>query len=686
MGSRTIATVVTADTMALNAAVFGYAGHSLVTPHAAIQQVWWTEERINAKVTREFISSKLRLEERQRVHRPLAFGDGLTDDTYLDWILARAKRLFLIMVECGVPNEIFNVVDASWDDDDLPIPLADITRLSLFHRSNERLHNKFHSTQFQFLLRPLHAGGHVDYASNEVIPIDFVHRLAPAAALQHWTRIHMPKLPETVYTRRKIPLGDPKAEMDPAAEAQFHADIRTARSLSHRHIAPVWASYTAQNYGYIIGGFQAEHTLKSFIEFRSPTSFQKVEKSERHAIMMGWMHCLAETVAWLHQNGTCHSAILPSNIVINAANEVAFSDVGCLKTFQKDKKRDPAEPYNYGAPENHPSSAGDESIIRPGTSAGRSIRSKMSTDSKGSSDARSSRSHDSQTWDRSSSSGNSIMSADSRSLSVPSTATEATFKLSSNTTPTLSDPWPLSPASPNDFSFNLMSPALNLSLTHPGFTFQSNASEYTVPLSPRLVVVPPPADEKSDIFALGCVYLDILTFIFKKKSYSEFVKYRSTKYKQAKGSRIDASFHGNREKVLAWISALESENVDRSDPIFAAMPHLFRLIRMMLNPSPEIRPTAAVVRDRLFDILISQAKIPNIHCAGEIHAIDFPPPQPNLVAAVTMKNALERSVTNDYPVPLLMRPPVRRIGSAPMVTGGPAVKTRTWRKMLIGVR
>src|ERR1700761_1062318 len=103
MTSRTITSVVTPDTIALNAAVFGYAGHSIVTPHSAIKQIWWTEERIQAKVTREFILSKLRPEERGQLDRPVYFGADLTDDTYIDWILSKTKRLFLILVEVGVP-------------------------------------------------------------------------------------------------------------------------------------------------------------------------------------------------------------------------------------------------------------------------------------------------------------------------------------------------------------------------------------------------------------------------------------------------------------------------------------------------------------------------------------------------------------------------------------------------------
>ena len=92
--------VVNEQTVTLNALIYGYAGHSLVTPHAALQQVWWTEERINEKVTTDFITTRLRPNERQWLDRQVGFGD-LTDDTYMDWILEKARRLFLILAEIG---------------------------------------------------------------------------------------------------------------------------------------------------------------------------------------------------------------------------------------------------------------------------------------------------------------------------------------------------------------------------------------------------------------------------------------------------------------------------------------------------------------------------------------------------------------------------------------------------------
>lgn len=190
MSSRTLTNVVTPNSIALNALIYGYGGHSLVTPHTPLQQVWWTEERIKERVTRDFVSSKLRAEERGTLDQPLGFGDGLTDDTYLDWILERARRLFLILAEIGVPDQIFGVIDDSWDDDDLPIPPENVSRLALSYDYNVVLNRKFYQAQFTYLLRELHQGAHIDYGPNEMVPVEFVYKLPPAASLQSWPRIH----------------------------------------------------------------------------------------------------------------------------------------------------------------------------------------------------------------------------------------------------------------------------------------------------------------------------------------------------------------------------------------------------------------------------------------------------------------------------------------------------------------
>ncbi|KAF2008112.1 hypothetical protein P154DRAFT_541340 [Amniculicola lignicola CBS 123094] len=553
MSGRTLTNVVNEQTVALNALIFGYAGHSLVTPQHELQQIWWTSERINEKVTPDFITSRLRPNERQWLQRPVGFGD-LTDDTYIDWILERARRLFLVLAEIGEADKIFTAIENSWDDDDLPLQMDDIERLSLSTRRSNQVNAQFYHTQFTFLLRELHEGVHIDYAPNEVLPLEYVMGLPPAVSLQHWSRVHLPKKPKEWYVRRKFPLGN--AEAPDAFEHDFMMDLESAKMVEHDHIAPVWASYTAKGSGYVLTNFVGQHTLKTFIYHRNPAQYQRLPKPERRYLVLNWLHCLADAVAMLHQNGFNHASIRPGTILITADNQIAFSDIASLETFQKDKKPDPMEIYIYGAPEAHTS----EETLGPEkpapTADGNNVR-QPSIISK-------------------SSSGSSNSNASARKLTKVPT---------------------------NEFS---------------GFNFGFRKSKAGP--KPRSRVH---ETEKADIFSLGCVFLDLLTFMMKKKP-NEFIKHRSTKQKVTTGgknSRTDSSFHGNLDKIDTWITLLEETSFQHEDDAFRAVPPLLNLIRGMLSRAPAIRPSASAVRDRVLEILLQHTAIPFIHCDPHGHEI-----------------------------------------------------------------
>lgn len=556
MSGRTLTNVVNEQTVALNALIYGYAGHSLVTPHAALQQIWWTEERINEKVTKDFITSRLRPNERERLHKPVGFGD-LTDDTYIEWILERARRLFLVLAEIGEAEKIFTAVENSWDDDDLPLQMEDIEQLELSNRRDAQADSRFYHTQFTFLLRVLREGVHIDYAPNEELPLEYVMGLPPAVALQNWPRVHLPKKPNEVYVRRKFPLGN--SESPNAYESDYILDVESSRMVEHEHIAPVWASYTAKGTGYIVTNFVGQHTLRTFIDHRNPTQYQRLSKPDRRYLLLNWLHCLADATAVLHLSGFCHSCIRPSNIIIDDHNNLAFSDIGSLETFQKDKKLDPMDVYIYSAPETHTTNESfdpDASAPPPniGTPRKPSIASKNSTGS-----------------------SNSSGSQRQKLTKVPT----------------------------NEFSgFN--------------FGFRKNKP------------VPKPRSrthdtEKADVFSLGCVFLEIMTFMVKKKPH-EFVKHRSSKQNVnigGKNHRTDSSYHANLDKIDTWMKIVEDASFEQDHDSFRAIPHIMNLIRGMLSRAPSIRPNARDIRDRLLDILLHYTAIPDIHCGAHKHDIDL---------------------------------------------------------------
>ncbi|RMY40072.1 hypothetical protein D0865_12659 [Hortaea werneckii] len=134
-------------------------------------------------------------------------------------------------------------------------------------------------------------------------------------------------------------------------------DIRQANALRHEHVANLWASYTSEDAGYILSDFVGEHTLSTFIDHRTPMQFMRIPVAQRPALLLEWIHCLSDALASLHHRGTAHAAIRPSNILIDHDNHIAFADVGALRTFQRGKKPQKTETYDYAAPESQVSKA-----------------------------------------------------------------------------------------------------------------------------------------------------------------------------------------------------------------------------------------------------------------------------------------------------------------------------------------
>ncbi|KAF1969265.1 hypothetical protein BU23DRAFT_557756 [Bimuria novae-zelandiae CBS 107.79] len=555
MTARTLNNVVNDQTVALNALIYGYGGHSLVTPHHQLQQVWWTEERILEKVNQEFVTSRLQPKEREWLNKPVGFGD-LTDDTYLEWILEKARRLFLILVEIGEADRIFAVVEKSWDDDDLPLSMDDIEQLALANRRDDQANARFYQTQFSFLLRVLGPGIHVDYASNEQIPLEYVMELPPAVSLQQWSRVHLPKKPHEVYVRRKFAMGN--AESPFAFEEDYIMDVESAQMVEHEHIAPVWASYTSKGFGYTLTDFVGQHTLKTFIDHREPPQYKKLPKPERRQLVLNWMLCLTDAVATLHRNGFCHSAIHPSNILIDERNNIAFSDIASLSTFQRDKRPDPMEAYVFGAPETQNEvDVFEPNVVAPPPVVG--SHRKPSVASK-------------------SSSGSSTSSGSRQKLTKSPTA--------------------------NEFS---------------GFNFGFKRNKQ--PIQRRRSRVH--ETEQADVYSLGCVFVEMMTFMLKKKP-NDFVKHRSSKLEKkvnagGRNSRTDSSYHANMDKVETWMNTLESSATAFEHEEFQVIPHILALVRTMLSRNPHMRPSAREIRTQLTDIYLTYTSMPDIHCGAHKH-------------------------------------------------------------------
>ena len=309
----------------------------------------WTNARIDATVNAGFVARELDSEHhRAALHRPLAFGDGLTDNTYLDWILEKGRRIFLILDHIGVPGFIFDIIDKTFDDDDLPISEETLYELNLFGGRSETLDKKFFRQQFQFLVHDIRPGGHVDYGDNDVVPVDpLPRRVGTGSALPSGDRV---MVSDRVYARRKTSTANGKKGID---REHFVMHMGALQALKHPHLVTVWATYTKGPFSYVLLSPTTDVTLKTFLD-EPPKAFKHLVKQKRRELLLKWIHCLTSALAYLHDKGFTHQAIRPSAISIDSNFSIYLGDFGALRALDVEEGGSAynGELYEYAAPEN----------------------------------------------------------------------------------------------------------------------------------------------------------------------------------------------------------------------------------------------------------------------------------------------------------------------------------------------
>lgn len=518
--------------------------------------MWWDEERIEATVTRAFVLAQLRPDEQEKLDAPLEFGDGLTDDTYWDWIESKAKRIFLILVDLGVPDQIFGVINDSWDDEDLPLPLDQVGRLRLTYNRDEKLEKKFFLRQFDYLLRHIQKGENITYDDAEVIPLESAEKrqVGAVAGLSHPNvdKVHLPGRPDDIFLRRRIPLGTTLGRMP---REEFLSGIEQMRAIEHYHLTSLWASYIYHDYGYLLLMPVHDTTLKSFLNV-TPPSIKILAKRDRRILLLNWIHCLADAISFLHCQGISHGNIKPSNVMLDADNNIFLGDTGIFpqSTITGEKRGFDRETYDYSAPE----------VARPPLAA--------------------------------------------------------TIHL------------PVSRPSPNRHKPGPSSTISSSSIGYPNSTFSSIydiSSVTTISTAPS--TLPPQATQstgskhdpqKADVFSLGTIFLEILSFLLKRAS-RNFASHRSAKNKTPGrgGGFPDASFHKNLGQVQSWISSLAKDAKKKDDKIFSGVPYMISICAEMLCTNPDERPTASSVQERIYKILTEHCGLGVVGGEGETSTI-----------------------------------------------------------------
>jgi serine/threonine protein kinase len=314
---------------------------------------WWVASRIDATVTRQFVVKHLVADEVARLDRPVAFGaEDLTERTYWDSIQARVKRIFLILVDIGVPDQIFGIVDDGWDDSELPLSMEDVERLQLTAVKDDRIDRKFYQRQFQYILKTIDRGEHRAFSDSELVPLDVVDRSPPLTSKSNQVdKVRLPNVPNRLFTRRRYALGRGTGSM---TSNEFLELVNAIKTLQSDHIVSYWGSYTHQNSGYILLTPISEYNLKSFLS-TVPSSFKSLPKKTRRETVMNWILCLVDAMCLLHSRNRAHSYIKPSAILFTNQHQVFMVDPTRLSPeaapSQAEKTSFDREWYDYAAPE-----------------------------------------------------------------------------------------------------------------------------------------------------------------------------------------------------------------------------------------------------------------------------------------------------------------------------------------------
>jgi hypothetical protein len=299
------------------------------------------------------ILSNLRPDEQIRLDEPIRLGDGLTNNTYMEWIDLTAKRIFLILVDLGIPDRIFSVIDDYWDDNDLPVPLDEVHRLPLSYDKDKELERKFFIRQFYYLLRVIQRGDGLYYNTHEVVPLELAERKTIGQVVgltqNDVDQVHLPGKTENIFIRRRIPLGIAPGRMP---QDEFLSRVETMKAVKHNHLALLWASYIHHDYGYLLLTPVTDSNLKAFLTV-IPQSVRILAKLDRHFLLLNWLHCLADALSFLHDKGLSHRNIKPSNVALVQDTHIFLGDAEKLSAsvFPGEKRGFDIEAYNYAAPE-----------------------------------------------------------------------------------------------------------------------------------------------------------------------------------------------------------------------------------------------------------------------------------------------------------------------------------------------
>ncbi|MCJ1359293.1 MAG: hypothetical protein MMC33_009294 [Icmadophila ericetorum] len=576
---------------------------------------WWTDKKIDSTVTREYINKKLPASRQKDLHQPVAFGD-LSDDTYLDWILDHSRRLFLVFDDVGRSDLIFDAVDKSYDDDDLPLSERAILKITQVHGKSNLAERILHR-QYKYLFKELGEGSHVDYDVGEVVPVEAMSKLPGLLPNQNTDKV---RLGNTVCHRRKISI-DEGAIVD---RVSLVLTVKALQKLSHTHLVSVFASYTQGGYGHVLSSPVFEVSLKSFLE-EPPKSFKILEKPQKRRHLLQWIHCLADAIAYLHDQGYAHQAIRPSNIFIDSNNRICLGESAALDALEDRELPYKKERYEYSSPEQWQRKPVMQEIARSRTVAhggGRTQRRIPKTNTR--SNIRSptptptitSFSYRSGSINRTSlgtspppstlTSRNSLQSraAESGFPSSPpqSNSSDSNSFLSGPHSSAVSRSSYVSRGTQTVISGEILSstssfPAVSSNMSTAPTTLSSSSNKSTSPRRTRITTLAPvPLIDlfPSDIFSISAIFVHLLSSLLSLTSNFHSSSNYSTKSLRTHVSKhnrnagrgnapADSSFHANLPYVHSWIDKLEKDASKRTEEEYKCVANVCDVVKAGLQ-------------------------------------------------------------------------------------------------------
>ncbi len=542
------------------------------------------EEKIAETVTEAFIRTKTRAEDQELLDRRISWGEDLADSTYAEWIEERARKLFLILVEIGAPERIFDILDDAFDDDDLPLTSQDTARLNLSELNRELSHAQAQLLPKMSSYKEPGVGAQLKLAIEVISSSRSVFSKSSGD-----DRVRIVGSPSKIFFRRRVVFD--RAPLNVSKE-DFLQDVIQIKRSSYRHIVNLRTAYLGDNCGYVLLSPTLDFPIRTFFS-NVPKSFKGLPPQKQQEALLNWPHCLACTLYHLHKQGESHGNISPSNIFVDPLNKIHLGFSAQSQSIQSQQRDGGSEVNEYRPPERwvRASVTRSGAVITPPLPPPRSpLPARPSFSSQNGSKRAVLPSPRSKRFPYSRSN-----SGSSASRSVRSNQSNASTLCLVSSSESVSSRPSLSPSS--IYSNHVQD-------DDPKELRLSNNSNEASMMQPQLEDLRP-----GDVFSLACFTLDVVTFMVRGRLAASPPWGR-------RSERGGGSFHANPAAVSAFIDGLEAMAASRTEQVFQGVAPLLSIVRSMLHLDPEARPPMIEVLRRMDDALVQSSGLSYLHCGG----------------------------------------------------------------------